>query len=470
MDRMLKAAQIAIAGATARGAVSNASAQIAPVEPATPQETIPSLAPPPAPPYSPTSPVLQPSAAGGYLQRGTTVLQRPRPELDPLGVHIASFFLYPKVDLDNFFEDNVFATGSGRRSDFVTVVAPQLDLKSDWSSHAIELQAGASAGNYLRTSTENFADYYASASGRLDISRFLAASGSAGFEHLHEFRDSPDSDITAKTPVEYNQTTASLGLTNSGLRIGYAFNFTFLRDEFQNNNTAAGTPIIESQRNLNTYIGNARVSYEFAPRYSAFTRFSVNRRDYDSSSLNVVNGVVHSRDSQGFRLDVGTTIDLGGVTFAEVYIGYLKQDYDDSFYGTVDGIDAGARVVWNVTQLTSITFLGDRRVQDANSLATSGPSLILSPGYLRSNVGVTVDHELLRNVLLNARVNYQNDDYQGIDRTDDRIDAGAGARYQLNRNFYVGGSYTYSKRSSAGAAAGADFTRNLILLRLGAQL
>jgi hypothetical protein len=465
MKKAFAASSAFVLGVMALSAGRDAVAQ-----PASPAETIPSLAPPAAAPYAPTAPVLQPSVTGAFLERGTTILQRPRPELDPLGIHIGSFFLYPQANLDEMFNDNVFATGANRRSDFVTVVTPQLDLKSNWSNHAIGLQAGASAGNYLRSSTENYADYFAGFNGRYDITRYLAAFGSAEFEHLHQFRDSPDVDLAAKTPVEYNQTTAKAGIVNRGLRIGYQFDLGFLRDEYQNNNTVTGVPTIESQNNHNTYSANARVSYEIAPRYEAFARFGYNRRDYDSSALNLIGGIPRSRSSQGYRADLGATIDLGGVTFAEVYAGYIVQDYNDAFYGSINGVDAGARVVWNVTQLTSVSFLADRRVQDANSLATSGPSLILSPGYLRSNAGITVDHELLRNVLLDARFNYQNDDYQGIDRTDDRVDLGAGVRYSLNRNFYFGGSYTYSHRSSTGLAAGGDFSRNIFLLRLGAQL
>ncbi len=94
----------------------------------------------------------------------------------------------------------------------------------------------------------------------------------------------------------------------------------------------------------------------------------------------------------------------------------------------------------------------------------------MSPGYLRTNVGFVVDHELLRNVLITGRAGYQNDDYERIDRDDNRFDAGIGARYSLNRNFYFGGSYTFSHRTSSGSGSGPDFTRNLVLLRIGAQL
>jgi hypothetical protein len=77
---------------------------------------------------------------------------------------------------------------------------------------------------------------------------------------------------------------------------------------------------------------------------------------------------------------------------------------------------------------------------------------------------------LLRNVILHGEADYENDDYMGFDRTDDRIDVGAGVRYMFTRNLYLGGSFTYSNRSSSGHFAADQFNRDLIMLRLGAQL
>jgi hypothetical protein len=209
-----------------------------------------------------------------------------------------------------------------------------------------------------------------------------------------------------------------------------------------------------------------RVSYEITPRYEAFARVGYNRRSYDHDDP-----AGFTRDSNGYRADIGATIDLTGVTFAEVYTGYVIQDYEASTLGKINGVDFGARVVWNATQLTSVSANIDRRVQDANTVALlADGSSAFSPGYLRTNVGLTVDHELLRNVLLTGRVGYENDDYEKIDRSDDRFDIGAGIRYSFTRNLYLGGSYTYSNRSSEGSAGGGGFSRNLFLIRLGAQL
>ena len=57
-----------------------------------------------------------------------------------------------------------------------------------------------------------------------------------------------------------------------------------------------------------------------------------------------------------------------------------------------------------------------------------------------------VDHELLRNVVLSALAEYQMDDYQNTNQQDDFYLLQAGATYNINRNFYLRGTYSYSTR------------------------
>src|SRR3954468_19444730 len=86
MKRIISAS--AILGCFAVGAGYEAAAQPAPADPAA--TNVPTLAPA-IPPISPTSPSQRPEVFGSYLERGTKVTDRPRPELDPLGIRLGSF-------------------------------------------------------------------------------------------------------------------------------------------------------------------------------------------------------------------------------------------------------------------------------------------------------------------------------------------------------------------------------------------
>jgi hypothetical protein len=416
---------------------------------------------PVVPPTSPTSPSQQPEPFGRFLQPGTTVLQRPRPEYDPLGLRFGNWFFYPKFEFDEVYNDNILATKSNRRNDFISVLAPALELRTRVPEvYDLDLTAGAAIGRYARFDGESYNDGFAAADGSYNITRNLVALGGVRVQRLHEERDSPDAPGNAAGPTQFTAATATAGLASRGLRFGWQVDGGIRHEDYDNVGAVGGGTIDESIRNVDIYSANLTGTYELAPNYQAFVRGGFNHRDYEKTFF-------PDRNSDGYRIDAGGRFNLTGVTFGELFIGYLDQEYKSPL-PSIHGVDFGGRLVWNASQITTVSFNADRRVQDSNNF-TGG---IFSPGYLRSNVGVSVDHELLRNVLLNGFVNFQNDDYKGIDRNDDRFDLGGGARYMFTRNLYLGGSYTFTHRDSSGLASGSfnSFERNLFLLRLGAQL
>jgi uncharacterized protein (PEP-CTERM system associated) len=124
--------------------------------------------------------------------------------------------------------------------------------------------------------------------------------------------------------------------------------------------------------------------------------------------------------------------------------------------------------VWNFTGLDTLQLNALRSVQDTSQEVFGAG--FTSPGYLHSQVGLSLDHELLRNLLLNGGVSYINDDFKGVSRTDNGVDATIGAKFLLRRELYLGASYTYSHRDSHGAQAGQSFTQNILMLRLATHL
>jgi hypothetical protein len=103
----------------------------------------------------------------------------------------------------------------------------------------------------------------------------------------------------------------------------------------------------------------------------------------------------------------------------------------------------------------------DRAVGDAADPRASG--------YLTTDVGAEVDHELRRNIILTAKVSYGRDEYKGIQRTDDRWNARIGATYLLNRNVGVSIHYDYLDISSSGGDRINSYKVNQLLVSLVLQ-
>ena len=111
-----------------------------------------------------------------------------------------------------------------------------------------------------------------------------------------------------------------------------------------------------------------------------------------------------------------------------------------------------------MTELTTVTGRLAREATTTTQVDTSGKVV--------SHASVRVDHELLRNVLVGAQVDYRNEDFQGDNRVDNRIDVQVGGSYLINRNVAV--SLGYQPRNRMSNEDTADFSENIV--RLGVDL
>lgn len=199
-----------------------------------------------------------------------------------------------------------------------------------------------------------------------------------------------------------------------------------------------------------------RTGYELAPLREIYLLTGFNTRDYDQSRDN--NGF--ARSSDGYTLALGTKYDLTGVTAIDVFAGYRQQDYDDVRLDTVQGWTAGAKLIWNVTRLTTVTGTLSREVEETTISSASG--------YFATVAELRVDHELLRNLVLDASLAYEEDEFEGIAREDEYYTGRVGAKYLINRNFSLSGGYRYRERASS--QSGADFDENVVFVRLSSHL
>ena len=202
-----------------------------------------------------------------------------------------------------------------------------------------------------------------------------------------------------------------------------------------------------------------RVGYEIVPEYEAFALLSGNVKAYDSA----VDDGGFDRDTHGVRLDVGARIDLGGIVFGDVFIGYRFQDYEDSQLKSIDGLNFGTAMVWNVTPLTT---LNGNILRVLEETTTAGAS-----GFVATTLSVSADHELLRNLLLNGSLGVTQNNFKGTSQEDMIYTAGIGAKYMINRYLYASMNYNYTQKDSDIDGGGdSDYKTNVVTLRLELQL
>ena len=376
--------------------------------------------------------------------------QRAKPDYDAQGVRAGAFIIMPKADLSARYDDNVFATTSGRISDWIFVGTPSVEIRSNWNNHALNFKADAEIGRYADQTRENYEDYSIGVDGRLDILRGSDITGNASYLRGHEERGSPN-DVGGRNPTEYDLMAAGLEYQRSVGRISVKAGGDIRRYNFDNVQGLGTTIINNNVRDRDEYSINAQAGYELVQSTVAFLRGTYNWRQYDDDK---------TRNSKGYAVTVGTNFRLSGVTQGEVFVGYRNQRYDPGAFGNTKGLTYGGSLYWAPTALTTVTVTLVNEVEET--------IVSTSSGFVASSISARVDHELLRNVMLNAVAGYTRDTYKRSPRKDNYWEVGAGAKYLLNRNLGLGVNYRYSKRS--GNLPGLDYRKNAITLSLTGQI
>lgn len=388
-------------------------------------------------------------AAAQEPLRNETVTSRSRPEVDPLGIRMGGFLFFPQLGLAASYDDNVYALATDEIDDTIYLVQPEFALRSNWNNHALNFVAGAEAGYYDENDSENYVDAFVGSDLRLDVSRDSHLTAALKYSKLHEGRDSPN-DAGGIEPTEYSLLAADAGYANDfGL---ISFGISSKLDRYDYDDVGA---INNDDRDHDAWQGTLRLGVDVSPNFELFARGTYFTVAYEDA----VDDSGFDRDSTGYEAVLGVAFDLTGVTFGELFAGYRAQDPDDPLFDSIEEMQFGGAVTWNPTGLTTIRGQVARDVREATQIDT--------PGYLATAADLTIDHELLRSLILGANVGYEKRAYEDITRDDTRVDAGLYAKYLMNRHLYVSLNYSYADLRSDIPAE--EFTKNVVMLRLQTQ-
>jgi hypothetical protein len=367
---------------------------------------------------------------------------------DPLGIRAGAFLIYPSLTVSEVYNDNVFAVDNNKDDDLITVIEPQVRVESNFSRHSLGLTAGSEVAFHINEEDEDYQDYFVSGDGRLDITRQNFVDAELLFAKDHRDRDDPEDEGDRDEITDVYRYGGELSFTQLFNRLNFRLTGRALRNAY--------TEPEEADEDNVVYDALLRTGFFVSPRINTFIegRYNVERRDRDEDFAGI------ERDSHGWGVSGGAAVDLTDLLVGEFLVGYRRQYFDEGDFDEEDGIGYGIDLTWTPTLLTTVTASGggDFRPTTQDDAEAN----------FRSTVGLGVEHELLRNVILAANVGYTRDDFSGIDRTDNTISAGGGVNYLINRNFSVGAGYNYTTRTSD--EDDEEFDRNLVRIGVTARL
>lgn len=385
-------------------------------------------------------------AGVALAQRGVPVTEKPRPDYDAQGIRSGGMVIKPELTLGLEYNDNIYATKDNKESDWITIIAPRIKVDSNWTRHALGFDAGLKGGIYASESDENYLDAHIRLSGRMDVLRESFFSALASFERLHEERGERDVSGTWKEPSVYNRSMGNLSYLHGIGKVSLNAGVGITNLDYQSVDLIGGGSDSQDLRDRNIYNVNARMAYELLPNVLPFLAAQYEWRKYDKSEAR--------RDSDGYRIGVGTGFDLGGVTTGEIFAGYMHQDYDHR--DNISGAWYGLSLLWNVTEMTSVQASVESSVKETTVANAAGINAV--------DAGIRIDHELLRNLLVGAFFDYTYDDYKSVDITDKYYTVGPRVTYLWNRNLSLGAEYSHKKKDSTPSTR--DYTENKFMISL----
>jgi hypothetical protein len=401
-------------------------------------------------------------ALRGEAARGVTVVNRQRPDFDPVGVRLDGFRLDAAAELGLGYDDNLFGTDNNTRSSGFGDWAAEAQAVSTWSTHAAGVSGRIEQRRYFDNGSLDWTDYNVGGFGRYDITPDTNIE--LRLNRVQEHLDTDNVDVqqsavapgrtTRPVPYAYNEAQLQgqtrfnrLGLLVVGNWRGYSFDDVDLGPAAT---PGAAPPGAFSRFDFDSAILGVGLSYELAP--GRFVNLITRYQDitYDQSAQ-------RGRDSRTWEVLGGFTYDFDGIWAARVAIGYRERDYEGAGLPNLSGPAFEGEVTWQPTTITTVSFGARRTIEESirdNAVA-----------YTRSRGQVRVDHEYLRNVILSAELGVDRREYED---PDEQATDGYGllqARWLINRNLSLTGSYQHSRRLDSSTTI-EDFDRNLFQLRL----
>lgn len=382
-----------------------------------------------------------PSALAQEGGRNVSVRDRAKALFAAQGVRAGSFLAYPSVELYENYNSNVFAAETDEVTDYATQINVNFGVESNWNTHRLGLNVGAASTFFQDQPNQDSTDVSANVSGRLDVSRSSYFTADLNAASLNEaIANSPVSASLAE-PIRYD--TAGIGATYV-----HAFNRfrlsgigRFERNEYFDGKLTDNTTIDQDQRDVGITRAGVRLDYSIGPATALFVTATKNAFVYDGTESDPS----ELRDSDGEEVLAGIRFDLTDLLVGEIGVGQYAQHYDAVGVDSAERAALRTRLEWYPDELVTVAFNADREA------ATSGVDG--AAGIDRDSVAVQIDYEFRRNVILGTGYRFNNDDYVGLDRTDERQTYNLSVDYIVDRQWSAFASVQHATQDSSGDPA-----------------
>jgi len=395
------------------------------------------------------------------------------------GIHAGAFTILPKLGFGNQYMSNIYyrdkALG-GIKDSYIAHFKPGVLVNSNWNRHALNFSLDTDLALYAtQPSNNNYNNIFTKLGGRVDVLRDSHFDAAFGYNYLTESRGSPD-QIAGQTPTIYDTKVIDGFYTHTLNRVTARAGLNAIRYDYQNVETSLNTTLQMDTRNRWLYAPEFRLGYLIQPEYEAFVKFQYLDASYDT--LVFANGVAPSvnqqgriinpafdRNSWGYNVLGGIAFDVTGLITGNASIGYVERNYKDATLPQISGVNGFINLKWRPTALTTVNGKVSRVINETTQTGVAG--------VFTTGVGMSIQHELMRNVFLAVAGDYSNGIYEGYvapqtkNRNDNTFIVSAGPKYLVNKYFSTDLTYSYQSRNSN--YLNADYAVNQVMVNFRGQ-
>lgn len=361
----------------------------------------------------------------------------------------------PSLDVEQYYDDNIFATDGNEEDSFVLALRPGLKFEGRSGLSTLSASFAGDIGWFWDSDDDNYADSVS----RLDYKVQGARAGLEVFatrESLHDARGSGVSNgfgnlttVAFDEPAEYDLNMAggklTIGSDETAFRV--AGGYSSFNKEYQNFRA------LTRDRDRETSEATLKVDFRVAPKTRMFVEGAWADIEYDIAP---VSGALDSEES---RYYVGLEWSATAATSGRVKIGTVDKDFNAASRSDLDETSWEAGVTWSPRSYTKFDFSTFRGPRETDNTGDA-----VDVGYYK----VSWQHDWSSLTSSDVSYQYTSDDYQGATRDDDYSAFNAGFMHDWRRNITVGAGWRFSTRDSNVVAT--DFDRNVVYLTLNIGL
>jgi hypothetical protein len=377
--------------------------------------------------------LAQGSTHEDYADKQLSLSSRLNPEYDPQGIRLGDYTLLPNVSLGTSYDDNIYRNDDIKEGDLLYTTKTGFSLKSDFVRHALNFGASYENGTYRDLTGENYDDYNANISGRVDLTGQTAMPFSFSYAHDHIRRGSPD-DLIDDEPVFFDLWTATTGLVQQGRLLAIKVLANLQRYIFENSKDLNGV-VDNSDRDRGEYSLYTSIGMNADAFIAPFVYSNILQLDYDRG----IDRGGFNRDAMHYEAGVGTIINFSDITSASFTVGRFERRADDPQLEDFGDFSYGVNLKWEPSTLASFLLSGDRTVRETVRKDVTGS--------IDSSLRLTMDYEMFPNLIIRPSAGISENEYQG-DAGGRTVSKSGGLQftYKMNQNLWLTTSYQYTKQ------------------------